>query len=218
MVTFWRNWSHLAFQSQQPFDNVCMSWFNTVLTCSRTVFPGLCKHNTSQSRTEPLCLMRALLAHSDWISPIISEHNYVLVSLLINYMTERSRRPLSTFKSRHWNNLICYWAKWDCDERKDFGHLNYKYICCPGLNTHLSLEILVLFIIKRIRQPQEKREERLTDEATGPDAPPLQHLIRVSCHTRIMSPCLLLGNLRKYANMEMIYMPLCWGWWGWWVL
>lgn len=78
MVTFWRNWSHLAFQSQQPFDNVCMSWFNTVLTCSRTVFPGLCKHNTSQSRTKPLCLMRALLVHSDWITPIISEHNHVL--------------------------------------------------------------------------------------------------------------------------------------------
>lgn len=75
IVTFCRNWSHLAFQTQQSYDNaVCRRRFNTVLTCSRTVFPGLCKHDTSQSNTNPLCLIRALLAHCDWITPIIWEH------------------------------------------------------------------------------------------------------------------------------------------------
>lgn len=82
IVTFYRNWSRLAFQSQQSHDNaVCRRRFNTLLTCGRTVFPGLCKHDTSQSNTNPLCLIRALLAHCDWITPIIWEHICLLYRL-----------------------------------------------------------------------------------------------------------------------------------------
>lgn len=82
---------YVAFQSQQPYDNaVGMKWFNTVLTCSRTVFPRLYKHHASQSSTNPLrlMLMSPLLAHCDLITPIICEyirlHGALTVSVVLN--------------------------------------------------------------------------------------------------------------------------------------
>lgn len=73
--TFKESEPYVAFQSQHPYDNaVCMRWFNTVLTC--TAFPGLHKHHTTQSCTNPLhlTLMRPLLTCCEWITPIICEY------------------------------------------------------------------------------------------------------------------------------------------------
>lgn len=82
IAAFCSNWSLWAFHSQQSNDNaVCRRRFNTLLTCSRTVFLVLCKHDTSQSNTNPLCLIRAALAHCDWITPIIWEHKHLLYQL-----------------------------------------------------------------------------------------------------------------------------------------